>query len=232
MAPSNLEILASETTSLGLLCLRRRKLLGAPGTTVTEVTLDHELLMSSLNTASERALASHALELRPGDSGLDVLVGGLGLGYTAREVLRSDRVASLDVVEFLPDVIRWLERGLLPLAGELSADPRLAVSEGDVYEMLSRPPERTRDLILIDVDHSPDAPLARANAPFYGRDGLAAAKAHLRPQGVLGVWSSADNPAFCGALRSVFDRVSVERVTFRNDLVGGDETDWLFFARD
>ena len=91
MPPSNLEILAYEESPLGPLCLRRRELLSQPGTIVTEVTLNHEFLMSSLYTDSERALANLALELHVGEN-LRVLVGGLGLGYTAREALLSDRV--------------------------------------------------------------------------------------------------------------------------------------------
>ena len=72
------EILAHEETSLGVLCLRRRELLGRPGTFATEITLNHEFLMSSYNTASERALADCALEFLGGDSNdVRVLVGGL-----------------------------------------------------------------------------------------------------------------------------------------------------------
>lgn len=82
MSKLNLEILAYEQTPLGLLCLRRRELLSQPGTMVTEVTLNHEFLMSSLYTDSEQVLARTAIELHVGDN-LSVLVGGLGLGYTA-----------------------------------------------------------------------------------------------------------------------------------------------------
>ena len=82
MPDSNLEILAYEMSPLGLLCLRRRELLSQPGTIVTEVTLNHEFLMSSLYTDSERALAQTALQMHSGKD-LQVLVGGLGLGYTA-----------------------------------------------------------------------------------------------------------------------------------------------------
>ena len=120
----NFEILAYDETPLGPLCLRRRELLAEPGTIVTEVSLNHEFLMSSYNTASERALSSVALEMHDGRD-LDVLVGGLGLGYTAREALVPDRVARVEVVEFLPQVIGWLDQGLIPLAGELKADARL-----------------------------------------------------------------------------------------------------------
>ena len=83
MSPSNLEILAYEATPLGDLCLRRRELLSSPGTVGTEITLDHALLMSSHHTASERALAGEALARHDGQE-LSVLVGGLGLGHTAK----------------------------------------------------------------------------------------------------------------------------------------------------
>jgi spermidine synthase len=226
----NFEILAYEDTPLGPLCLRRRELLAEPGTVVTEVSLNHEFLMSSYNTASERALASVALEMRPGE-GLDVLVGGLGLGYTAREALVPPRVARVEVVEFLPQVIGWLERGLVPLAAELNADPRLVLTRGDVYLRLSEPPSRPRDLILIDVDHSPDDRLAAANASFYTPDGLERAKKHLKPGGVLGVWSYAESSPFADALRGAFREVRVVPVEFKNRFVGEVQTDWLFFAK-
>ena len=97
MSSSNLEILAYETTHLGDLCLRRRELLSRPGTVITEITLDDQLLMSSYNTVSERALATEALARHPGDD-LSVLVTGLGLGYTAAELLRSVRVERVEVI--------------------------------------------------------------------------------------------------------------------------------------
>jgi spermidine synthase len=226
----NFEILAYDDTPLGPLCLRRRELLAEPGTIVTEVSLNHEFLMSSYNTASERALASGALALREGAS-LDALVGGLGLGYTAREALACDRVASMSVVEFLPQVIGWLEKGLIPLAAELNGDPRLRVVQDDVYLLLSAEPARLFDLVLIDVDHSPEDRLAAANGSFYTDEGLERAKRHLKPGGVLGVWSYDESPSFAAALRRVFRDVRVEPVEFKNRFVGATQTDWLFFAR-
>ena len=110
MSGSNLEILAYEPNPLGILCLRRRELLSQPGTIVTEVTLNHEFLMSSLYTDSERAFTRTALRMHSGGD-LRVLVGGLGLGYTAREALCSDRVERVEVVELLPQVITRLARG-------------------------------------------------------------------------------------------------------------------------
>jgi spermidine synthase len=123
MTPSNIEILAYEDTQLGLLGLRRRELLSKPGMIVTEITLDHPFLMSSYNNASERALASVPLEMH-GGSELRVLIGGLGLGYTARAALDDPRVAAVEVVELLPEVLDWLERDLIPLSVSLKADDR------------------------------------------------------------------------------------------------------------
>jgi spermidine synthase len=231
MSPSNIEILAYETTPLGDLCLRRRELLSRPGTVITEITLDHELLMSSYVTSSERALAEEALA-RHTDSDLSVLVGGLGLGYTANEVLKSARVRRVEVVEFLPEVVGFLRDGLVPLSRELLADPRLVVREGDVYEQLRDLAQERWDVVLIDVDHSPEEHLGTTNESFYSESGLERAKQHLSPGGILAVWSYAESSPFVDALRSTFSIVESVPVTVMNDLVDEEQTDWLFIARD
>lgn len=225
------EVLAYEPTTLGTLCLRRRELLCEPGTIITEVTLNHEFLMSSYLTASEKALSEIALQMHPG-SDLRVLVGGLGLGYTARAALKSERVSTCEVVEFLPQVIDWLKQGMVPLSDELNAERRLKVTHGDVYQQLAGPPQQTYDLILIDVDHSPDENLGTANGRFYTADGLKRAKLHLAQDGLLGVWSYAESSPFADSLHEVFRDVRVEPVTVFNKLVNEEQTDWLFFARD
>ncbi len=229
MNPAPLKILAYEPSPLGTLCLRQRELLSEPGTIVTEITLDGEFLMSSYNTASERALARSALGMHGGD-GLNVLVGGLGLGYTAREALASERVSVVEAVEFLPTVIAWFDKGLVPLAGELKADSRFRVTQGDVYARLAAPPGEPHDVILIDVDHSPEERLGKAGDSFYTEAGLKAGKRHLKPGGVLGVWSYAESSPFAGSLRKVFGEVRVEKVIFENRSSGREETNWLFFA--
>ncbi|HUH11624.1 MAG TPA: hypothetical protein VMK65_00885 [Longimicrobiales bacterium] len=227
---SNLEILAYEDSPLGPLCLRRRALLSMPGTVVTEVTLNHEFLMSSYYTVSEIALSRLALELHPGAE-LKVLVGGLGLGYTAHAALESPRVAEVTVVELLPQVVGWLEEGLLPLSDALRAEPRLRVETGDFFARIAAPPHARFDLILVDIDHAPDQHLDTANAPFYTRAGLERVRAHLAPGGVLSVWSSADSPAFREALEGSFAEVRVESVSFFNEMVHEEATDWIFLAR-
>ncbi len=229
MSKLNFEVLAYEQTPLGLLFLRRRELLSQPGTIVTEVTLNNEFLMSSLYTDSERVLAEHGLELHGSDQ-LKVLVGGLGLGYTAQAALKSNRVVQLEVVELLPQVIRWTRDGLVPLSSELNNEPRLKISQGDVYRRLQEPPAQQFDLILIDVDHSPDERLAEENVSFYTDAGLQAARQHLNQNGVLAVWSYAESSPFADAMRQVFENVSVVPVTYHNALIDETRTDWLFFA--
>ncbi len=231
MPVPNLKILAYEPSPLGTLCLRQRELLSKPGTFVTEVTLNHEFLMSSLYTDSERVLAEKAIELHGGEQ-LKVIVGGLGLGYTARAALGSDRVASVEVVEFLPQVIAWLRDGLVPLSEELNNESRLTITQGDAYQRLEEQPSSLADIIMIDIDHSPDDRLGEDSVSFYTADGLTAASRHLAPGGVLAVWSYAESSPFADALREVFQTVTVEPVTHDNQLIDERQTDWLFFAQN
>lgn len=230
MNAPGLEILAWEETPLGVLCLRRRPLLSAPGETVTEITLDHEFLMSSLHTDSERALAERAIAMHGGD-GLRVLVGGLGLGCTVAAALDTARAERVRVVELLPQVIGWLRDGLLPLSERLADDPRIELAQGDVYAQLARGGAAAHDVILIDVDHSPAERLDHGPGRFYTAAGLTAARAHLAAGGVLAVWSSSDDPAFERVMRAVFAEVRVEPVSFRNRHLGEMQTDWLYLAR-
>ncbi|MFT7630431.1 MAG: hypothetical protein ACI87E_001437 [Mariniblastus sp.] len=242
------EILAYEPTELGLLCLRRRELLSRPGTMVTEVTLNHEFLMSSYLTESERQLATIGVEMvadseavqsepssdsQPARSGkgLSVLIGGLGLGYTAAAALRFDDVASVEVVEFLPQVIGWMNEGLVPLSEQLNREPRFQITPGDVYARLTEPGESQFDLIAIDVDHSPEDVLGGQSSGFYSVAGLESARSHLKSGGVLGIWSYAANSPLLDHMRTVFSDVRVEQVTVMNDLINEEQTDWLFFGR-
>ena len=229
MSELNLEILAYEESPLGPLCLRRRELLSQRGTFVTEVTLNHEFLMSSLYTDSERALAQTALQMHSGND-LQVLVGGLGLGYTAREAVLSQRVARVEVVELLPQVIDWLGRGLVPLSSELCGEQRLVVHQGDIYRRLAGSPNQQFDVILIDVDHSPDERLGEESGSFYSTQGLRIARQHLAADGILGVWSYAESSPFAEALSETFAQVRVEPVTYDNRMIDQQRTDWLFFA--
>lgn len=225
------EVLAYEETPLGPLCLRRRMTLAEPQQLVTEITLNHEFLMSSLNTDSERALAEYALAQVSGEE-LHVLVGGFGLGYTAHAALASQRVASVVVVEYLPEVIHWLHEGLIPLADELNGEPRLSVVEGDVYaRLLSVPASDPYDAILIDVDHSPADQLDSSSAACYTPAGFSRIAQHLRPGGVIAFWFYEEHAATLAAMCQALTAVSTHRVSYYNQHVHQTFTDWIYTGR-
>ena len=224
-------------TPIGALSLRRRRELTLD-TDVFEIKLGEEFLMSSLFTASEIALARLGLA-DLGDGDLDVVVGGLGLGYTARAVLEHDTVRSLIVVETLDAVIDWHETGLLPLGPGLTADPRSRFVHGDFFALAASDegfdpdrPSRRFDAILVDIDHSPEFFLDPGNAGFYQPEGLRRVAAHLRPGGVFGLWSN-DRPddAFTARLGDVFAEARAEPVTFHNPLQNREATQTVYLAR-
>jgi len=221
------EVLDHTESPLGVLILRRRN---PPEEHVLELTLEHQLLMSSAVTVSECELATRAIAMH-GGTDLDVMIGGLGLGYTAKAALDSDRVARVEVVELVAGVIAWAERGIIPLGKELRADPRYLVVQDDVYDRLRRAPIKQHDLLLIDVDHSPDSHLGESSDTFYGNARLSLAKHHLKPEGVFGVWSTSASPWFEGELRDTFSEVRVDPISFFNETVQRPETNWLFLAR-
>ena len=221
------EVIAHTESPIGVLILRRRTL---PVDGVIELTLENEFLMSSAVTDSERELAARAIAMH-GGSNLDVLIGGLGLGYTAKAALDSDRVARVEVVELVQGIIDWVASGVIPLGLELTADPRLHAIQDDVFERLRRPPTRMHDLLLIDVDHSPDERLGESSDSFYVHANLALAARHLKPGGVFALWSTSENPAFEAELRKTFEDVRVEPIAFFNETTGRPETNWLFLAR-
>jgi spermidine synthase len=221
------EVIDHVDSPLGVLILRRRT---APVPDVIELTLEHQFLMSSAVTVSERALAIRAIALH-GGSNLDVVIGGLGLGYTSKAALDSDRVARVEVVELVQGIVDWVASGVIPLGKELMADVRFHAVQDDVFERLRRPPTRTHDLLLIDVDHSPDERLGESSDSFYAHANLLLAAQHLKPGGVFGVWSTSENPTFESELRKTFEDVRVEPIEFFNETVGKEETNWLFFAR-
>ncbi|MGW4675082.1 spermidine synthase [Streptomyces sp. NPDC004324] len=205
-------------TPMGEISLRRRRH-PVSGEDVYEVKLGDEYLMSSLFTAGEVELARLGLAELP-DGPLDVAVGGLGLGYTARAALDDPRVGSLIVVDALADVIDWHRRGLVPLGAGLVSDPRCRLVRGDFFAMAAgsaaaggpvpadgppdesahgvaggggldpESPGRRFHAILLDVDHSPRHVLHPGHAALYRREGLAALAELLLPGGVFALWSN------------------------------------------
>jgi spermidine synthase len=231
------EELDFQPTPIGDLALRRRVVAALDDTEVYEVTLGGGFLMSSLFTAVEIALADLALTGREGP--LDVVVGGLGLGYTAQAALRHPSVRSLVVVEALEPVIGWHRRGLVPLGAELTADPRCRFVQADFFAAAAAPAQGFDPLtpgarwhaVLLDIDHSPRNLLDENNARFYQPSGLRALAAQLHPSGIFAMWS--DDPpdeTFLAALREVFPQVRAEVVSFPNPLLECESSSTVYLA--
>lgn len=224
-----------QDTPLGEISLRRR-VEPTLGVDVYEVKLGEEFLMSSLFTVAEIELARLGLAEAPGDD-IDVLVGGLGLGYTAAAALEDPRVRTLTVVDAVAPVIDWHRRGLLPDTHGLADDPRVRLVLGDFFALVAgdhgfgegTPAEY--DAILLDIDHTPRHVLNPSHALFYTRDGLTSLKRHLKPDGVFALWS--DDPpdqAFLEVLSQVFATVRADLVTFPNPLTRGESSNSVYVA--
>jgi len=231
------EELDHERCPLGELTLRRRKVLGLGGEIVYDVILNEEFLMCSLFHAAEEALADLALGLLD-EPRLDVVVGGLGLGYTAAAALRHESVRSLAVVEFLAPVIRWHREGLLPVDPAPAGDPRVRFVEGDFFALAAAGrgfdpgrPEARVHAILLDIDHTHRHWLNPRHADFYTREGLACLGAALHPGGIFAMWADG-NPDrdFEALLASVFGRAKGERVTFPNPHTGDESSSTVYLA--
>ncbi|MFG1778069.1 spermidine synthase [Micromonospora sp. NPDC049051] len=231
------EELAWRETPIGLISLRRRR---DPSLDVEvyEVKLDDEFLMSSLFPVAEIELARLGLAPLTGQH-LDVVVGGLGLGYTARTALADDRVGSLLVVEAIEDVIDWHRRELLPFAAGLAADPRTRFVHADFFAAVAdgsgfdpREPGRRFHAVLLDVDHSPRNVLHPTHAAFYTSEGLRRLAAHLHPDGVFALWSDdPPDPDFEATLATVFRTARAHVVPFANPLTGGESANTVYVAR-
>ncbi len=230
------EELDYQPTELGDLILRRRRLLSLGGIEVLEIKLGDAFLMSSLFTKVEVALADLGLAELDGDQ-LDVAVGGLGLGYTARAALVSPRVRSITVVEKLAPVIDWHRRGLVPLGPELTGDPRCKFVHGDFFELVQSSaldpenPTQRFHAILLDIDHSPQDLLHARHGSFYGIEGLRGVTRHLHPAGIFAMWS--DDPPddeFLAHVARTFATVRAHVVTFENPLLDDTSASTVYVA--
>ncbi|MBB2987326.1 spermidine synthase [Terracoccus luteus] len=234
-----LEEIDWQSTPLGDLMLRRRRE-PTTGREIYEVKLGEEFLMSSLFTVAEIELAHLGLAAaRPtGPTGihdapdLDVVVGGLGLGYTLVAALESDRVRSVRVIEALAPVISWHERHLLPDTVAATDDPRTTFVHDDFFAWARRGGPPGVDVVLLDVDHTPEHHLHPSHADLYTPDGLRSLAGHLRPEGVFALWSDdPPDPAFVGVLSEVFVDVEGVVVDFPNPITGSTSSNSVYTAR-
>ena len=240
------EHLDSQHTPLGLLSLRRRTVLSLDGLDVHEVVLGDAFLMSSLFTVVEIALSDLGLAAvsddLSGEPSLDVVVGGLGLGYTAQAALAYPAVRSVKVVDYLEPVIDWHQRGLVPLGRELSEDPRCEFVLGDFFKLALAElgeesyapgePDKLFHAILLDIDHSPTKLLHERHASFYEVAGLRKLAMRILPGGVFGLWSDdAPEESFLADLREVFESVEAHIVTFHNPLQDCESRSTVYVAK-
>ncbi len=233
------EELDFQPTPIGDLILRRRRMDMLDGLIVYEVLLGNGYLMSSLFHEVEEALADLGLAAVTGEK-LDVVVGGLGLGYTAVAALKDPRVAELLVVDVMAPVIEWHQRELVPLGKTLNDDERSRFIHADFFALAADPesgfdplnPGRKFHAVLLDIDHSPKNLLTEQNATFYSADGLRRLAAQLHPGGVFALWSDdAPDEEFLKNLAEVFETTESHIVRFNNPLLDKDSESTVYVAK-
>lgn len=183
-------------------------------------------LMSSREHGSEDALAEIACERLSGRSGVRVLVGGLGLGFTLGAVLRScEGLSEVVVSELVPSVVTWNRGPLAHLAGRPLDDPRVTVREEDVAAVI-RSEAGALDAILLDVDNGPAPMTQKENQWLYKETGLRTSYRALRKGGILAIWSAGSSPGFTQRLeRCGFEAEEIR--TRGKARVGARYTIWL-----
>ncbi len=233
----NFEELDYQNTRLGELVLQRRRMLSLDGAEVYEVKLGDEYLMSSLFHDAEVALADIALGALSG-AGWDVVVGGLGLGYTASAALKFKQVKRLVVVEALAPVIAWHRRGLVPNGKVLTDDGRCVYHHADFFKLVRGGGFDPAvggvafDAILLDIDHTPESWLDDSHGYLYSASGMRRLKSFLKPHGVFALWSN-DPPdeAFVDRLSTVFASAEGIRIQFDNPLMQSVALNGIYLAR-
>ena len=172
------------------------------------IKLGSNELMNSRLAGSEEALATLAAKRIEKVAGPQMLIGGLGMGFTLRAALAVlGSKAKIVVAELVPAVVAWARGPMAEIFGDSLNDPRVTIRAADVAEII-RSPRSKFDAILLDVDNGPEGLTRKGNDALYSLTGLNAARTALRPGGVLAVWSSGPNAAFTKRLRSANFEVS------------------------
>ena len=185
-----------------------------------ELRVNGVFVMDDVETSSERALARAAIEL----GASEILVGGLGLGYTLRALLASPEVTRVVVAELHPEIVGWMRDGTIPGA-DLLADERTYVVVGDVRDVVAAQSPASVDAIVLDVDNGPDFLVHDDNAAVYGPDFIEVCASRLRPGGSLCVWSMAPSESLIANLAATLTDVRTEAIDVR--LQDRDERYWI-----
>lgn len=192
---------------------------------VLELRANGLFVMDTAETGSERALATAALAAS--GPARHVLVGGLGLGFTLREVLADPQVRRCTVVEIEPALVTWMRDGTIPHGPALLADERVEVVVADVADHLPESADAAYDVVLLDVDNGPANLVHAQNAALYGAPLLA--QLHRVCRRAVVIWSAARSPDLLTAMQAVFSEV--EEIRCPVDLQGRAEDYWLYAAR-
>lgn len=185
-------------------------------------------LMNSRLSGSEEALATMACERIHGHQQPHMLIGGLGMGFTLRAALSVlDKDARITVAELVPSVVAWARGPMADVFGTCLDDPRVSIHEGDVGPLI-KSEKATYDAILLDVDNGPEGLTRKANDDIYSIAGLSAARAALRPDGVLAVWSSAPDAGFTQRLKAT--GFAVDEIKVRASKKGRGARHVIWFA--
>ncbi|MGR3174154.1 MAG: spermidine synthase [Candidatus Scalindua sp.] len=147
-------------------------------------------LMNSRQHESELELARLGCTHLTGSKAPSILIGGLGLGYTLRQVLDMLSPHTKVVVsELMSAVVEWNRDFLGEINGQLLEDKRVEIKIGDLVTLISRSTNRF-DAILLDIDNGPSAMADSGNQRLYGYEGIQACRNALREQGSLAVWAT------------------------------------------
>ncbi|MQW75821.1 hypothetical protein GHK92_08040 [Nocardioides sp. dk4132] len=209
----------------GELVLRQRH--EERGPVVLELRANGVFVMDTQETSTEEALATACLALV--EAPAHVLVGGLGLGFTAHRVLADRRVERCVVVEIEQALVDWMRDGTVPHGPSVLADERLHVVVADVAVALAEARPASYDLVLLDVDNGPGYLVHDANAGLYEQPFLTRVRALLRPGGAVAIWSAAEEPALEESMSTVFG--AAEAHPLEVALQGREEHYWLYVAR-
>jgi spermidine synthase len=209
----------------GELVLRERRENGAAA--VLELRANGTFVMDSRETSTEQALADAALALVAEPRA--VLVGGLGLGYTMRQVLADHRVERCSVVEIEPALVEWMRDGTVPHGPNLLADSRAHVVTSAIDVVVRESSDSSYDLVLLDVDNGPEHLVHDRNAGLYRGPFLSEVRRMLRPGGVVAIWSAERSAELEATLDQVFG--GSETIGYDVNLQGRDEKYWLHVAR-
>lgn len=185
-----------------------------------ELRVNGVFVMDDQETSSERALARAVLDQGAGE----ILVGGLGLGFTLRELLAADDVRRVVVAELHPEIPGWMADGTIPGA-ELLADPRTELAIGDVRAVVTEQARASLDAIVLDVDNGPDFLVHDDNAAVYGSSFIEVCADRLRPDASLCIWSMAPSDQVMEALARTFVDVQETRIPVR--LQSREEDYWI-----